>query len=458
MVIGGKMNTNIFREYDIRGIYPEDIDGHIAYKIGRSFASYIKNKEVMVAYDNRLSSLDLHFNLVKGLLDSGANVIDFALATSPIYYFYKHYLKIENGIMITASHNPRDYNGFKISFNIKGNACGKEIADFKDFTLKEQFDDKKGTYNSYRDNDVAYLEKIKDSINLGNRRLKVVFDPGNGTSAIIIKSVVQMFNIDPIYINDGSNGSFPNHHPDPCVPENMVELGNTVRENHCDLGIGIDGDADRVGVVDENGDFIPIDLIMIIIYKYLYPNMKNKKAIMDVKCSKALLDEMERIGLDCEICRTGAVYLRQKITDENLDFGGEFSGHLCFKDKFIGTDDGIYAALRIIEILSNSNESMSSLVKKIPKYVATPEIKIEVKEEQKDILLQKVKDYLDSKKIKYLTVDGIRINYEDGFTLIRKSNTGPHITVRFEKKTENDLNKEKEEFLNLIKKISLELN
>ena len=451
------MKKFIFREYDIRAIYPDDLNNEDAYIIGKSFASYIDDKKVIIGHDNRLSSEEVNKNLIEGLLSSGANVIDLGLCTTPIYYYYKKLLNIKNGIMITASHNPKEYNGFKISFSYKGNACGKEIFDFKDFTLKGNFINEKGTYKKYNDNFNSYINKIKESINLGNKKIKVVFDPGNGTGAIILNKILQEFDIEYKIINGESDGNFPNHHPDPSVEENMEMLKKEVLNGGYDIGIGIDGDADRVGVIDNKGNFIPIDNVMITIYKYLNPNLKNRHAIMDVKCSKAVIDEMEKLNIPCEVYRTGNSYMNLKINEEKLDFGGEFSGHLWFLDKWIGTDDGIYNGLRIIEMLSKSNETFSQMVEKIPKYYHTPEIKIEVKEENKSLIIDKLKEYLDNKNIKYNAIDGIRIDYEDGFTLIRQSNTGPVLTVRFERKNINDLEKEKEKYLELIKKISLEL-
>lgn len=453
------MNKNIFREYDLRGIYPSDINEQTSLTIGQSFASYTNGELVIIGHDNRLSSPSLAQYLIKGLLEYGASVIDLGLCTTPMYYAIKKMLGIKNGIMITASHNPKEYNGFKISFSHIGNAFGKTIEEFRDYTLKRNFiKTKPGTYQKFNDTELIYLELIKKGIKLGNRKINVVVDPGNGTSSIIIKKALELFDINYKLINEISDGNFPNHHPDPCVPENMVELGNLVKSLGYDLGIGIDGDGDRVGIVDENGILIPIDKILIIMYKYMFPTLKKKQAIMDVKCSKAVIDEMQKIGLPLEVYRTGASYQNNRINELNLDFGGEFSGHLWFTDRWLGFDDGIYSGLRIIEMLSNINESLSTLTKQIPHYFNTPEIKLEVKEEHKDIIIQKVKAYCNQKGIKYNDIDGVRIDYGDGFALIRKSNTGPNLTLRFEKKSENELELIKNEFIELIKKISLELN
>lgn len=447
------MNEEIFREYDIRGIVPKDINDTTSYIIGKAFASYISDKKVIIGHDNRLSSNNISNNLVKGLLECGANITDLGLCTTPMYYAMKKHLNIQNGIMITASHNPKEYNGFKISFDIIGNAYGKMITDFKDFTLKGNFKKGIGSYKKISSEEY-YLNLIKNSIHLGNQKIKVVVDTGNGTGSIIIKKVLDLFsNIEYKLINEISDGSFPNHHPDPCEPENMIELGNTVKSLGYDLGIGIDGDADRVGVVDENGLFVPADKVMIILYKYLHKNFKVRKAIMDVKCSKALIDETKKLNLPLEIYRTGNSYMNKRIHELKLDFGGEFSGHLWFLDKWPGFDDGIYAGLRIIELLSKENISIAKEVDKMPKYYNTPEIKIPVADNKKDDVVNKVKLYLDNKKIKYNDIDGIRVDFPDGFMLIRKSNTGPNLTVRFEKQNKEELEKIKNEYLELIDKI-----
>lgn len=447
------MNKEMFREYDLRGIVPTDINEEVSYTIGMAFASYIKNKKVIIGHDNRLSSDNISDNLVKGLLKCGAHIIDLGLCTTPMYYAMKKYLNIENGIMITASHNPKEYNGFKISFDMIGNAYGKMIEDFRDFTFAGNFTYKEGSYEKISC-EKYYLDLIKNSISLGNRKIKVVFDTGNGTGSVIVKKVLDLFpEIEYKLINEVSDGNFPNHHPDPCVKENMIELGNTVKSLGYDFGVGIDGDADRAGFVDENGKLVEIDKIMIVFYKYLHQNFKDKKAIMDVKCSKALIDEMKRLNLPLEIYRTGSSYMNSKINLDKYDFGGEFSGHLWFLDKWPGFDDGIYAGLRMVELMSKKNISIAKEVEKMPKYYSTPEIKIPVEESKKEYIIDEVKKHLDNKEIKYNDIDGVRVDFPDGFMLIRKSNTGPNLTVRFEKQNEEELKKIKNKYLDLIDKI-----
>lgn len=444
------INDKIFREYDIRGIYGVDLDFDKAYMIGKSFGTYIDEKKVIVGHDNRLSSPELNEGLIKGLLETGINVIDLGLVTTPMYYYAKKKLKIKNGIMITASHNPKEYNGFKISFDIMGNAYGKYIYDFRDFVKKQIYTEGLGILEHYNIKE-EYLNKVKNSVNLGDKKIKCVFDCGNGTGSIIIKDIVSMFNIDAIFINCDSDGNFPNHHPDPSVEENMEQLKKKVIETKSDLGIGIDGDADRVGFVLNTGKYITIDLAMIIYYRNL--KLKEKKALYDVKCSRSLIDELEKLGFTHEMYRTGNSYMNMKINTDNYEFAGEYSGHLWFKDKWLGFDDGIYAGLRMIELLSLSDKTISEHLENINKYYSTNEIKIPVTDENKFKIVDKVKEYSISKGYKIITIDGVRVEMPNSWALIRCSNTGPNLTVRYEATTEEELHRIENEFNNLINKL-----
>jgi len=447
-----KINENIFREYDVRGIYGSDLDQDVAYTFGRSFATYIRkmgNTEVIVGHDNRESSPELSEGLIKGLMESGASVTDLGLVTTPMYYFAKKKYKIETGIMITASHNPREYNGFKISFNSSGNACGKEITDFRDFTNQLNFITERG-HLSFLDIHDEYLSEICKSVDLGSRKVKVVFDCGNGTGSIIVKDILDMFNVEYDLLYCDSDPTFPNHHPDPCVAKNMVDLGKRVKELGYDLGIGIDGDADRVGLVDSEGNIIPSDMIMLIVYRSIFNHMKNKKAVYDVKCSKTLIDGLKDLGLTCEMARTGNSYMNLKINNEDFDFGGEYSGHLWFRDKWMGFDDGIYAGLRLIEILSKTDKKISDLLDNTNKYYTTEELKFSVPDDIKFNVVEEVKEYCIKNNYKIITVDGVRCEFDDSWSLVRASNTGPNITARFEAKTKDRLDSIQKEFTDLL--------
>lgn len=451
------INKNIFREYDLRGIYPTEIDANDAYTIGRSFGTYIKQfneTETLIGHDNRHSSPELSEALIKGIRESGMNVIDLGLVTTPMYYAAKKIYKINTGIMVTASHNPKEYNGFKISFSKIGNAYGKLITDFRDFTSKLEFDEGNGSLEK-RNIKELYLEQIKNSINL-NKKIKVVIDCGNGTGSVIIKDVLEKLGIEyyPLYCD--SDADFPNHHPDPSVHDNQIDLAKKVVELGYDFGFGVDGDADRVGIVDEKGNILTSDIYMIIMYRYLNKQLKNRKALFDVKCSRALIDELKKIDIEPVMYRTGASYTNMMMQEGNFDFGGEFSGHLFFRDKYPGFDDGIYAGLRILEILSNTDKKLSELYENINKYYSTEELRASVTDENKFEIVDKIKEYCNEKNYKVIDIDGARIEFEDGWALVRASNTGPNLTVRFEATTQSRAEELQKEFQDLIEKLSNE--
>ena len=455
MELKQNINKNIFREYDLRGIYNREIDINDAYTIGRSFGTYIKQfneTKTIVGYDNRHSSPELAQALIKGIIESGTNVINLGLVTTPMYYCAKKIYNINTGIMVTASHNPKEYNGFKISFSSIGNAYGKLITDFRDFTQKLNFDTGTGSCEEKNiKND--YIKLICENIKL-DKKIKVVVDCGNGTGAVIIKDILDKLNVEyyPLYCE--SNGDFPNHHPDPSVKENQKELAKKVVELGYDFGFGVDGDADRVGIVDEKGNIIPSDLYMIIMYRYLNNNLKTRKALFDVKCSRTLIDELKKLNIEPVMYRTGASYTNMKMQEGNFDFGGEYSGHLFFRDKFLGFDDGIYAGLRILEILSNSEKKLSEFLENINTYYSTDELKATVTDENKFEIVEKIKQYCISKNYKIIDIDGVRIEFEDSWALVRASNTGPNLTIRFEAKTKERLEELNNEFKNLIKSLT----
>ncbi len=454
MKIVNNINKELFREYDLRGIFGKDINEDVSYTIGRSFGTYIKKmgeEKTIIGHDNRESGADITNALIKGILDSGINVINLGLVTTPMYYYGRIKYNLNTGIMVTASHNPKEYNGFKIAFDKKSNAYGKMIYDFRDFTNNCNFDNGNGILENV-DITNDYINLLTSSINLGNKKVKAVFDCGNGTASIIIKKILDKLNIEYTLLYCDSDPNFPNHIPDPCVHSNMKDLQNKVCKLKYDIGIGIDGDGDRVGIVDELGNIISIDIFMAIIYRNILPNMKTKKALFDVKCSRTLTDELDKLGLEKVMNRTGNSYAKKEMEDGNFDFGGEYSGHVFFKDKFPGFDDGIYAALRMIEILSNNDKPLSSFLDGLNKYYSTEEYRIDVGEEHKFEIADEVKNYAINKGYKVITIDGVRVEFEDGWALIRASNTGPIISARFEAKTKSRLDTIENEFMNILKK------
>ena len=447
------MKDTIFKAYDIRGTYPSEINEEIAYTIGQSYGSYLQEKlnkkKCVIGHDNRLSSPSITKSLTQGLLASGINVIDYGLITTPMHYYSRYYEKTY-GIMVTASHNPKDDNGFKFSFDELANARGEMIEEFKKYTFQGQFLEghKK---NKKRDIHQAYYNYLTDNIFMGSKTIKAVFDPGNGVSATVIKEINSLFpNIDPIYICDESDGTFPNHHPDPAVEDNMAMLKEKVLETKADIGIAYDGDGDRIGIIDEKGRFIMADKYMIVAIRDIINKVQNKTFLCDVKCSKSFIDEVEKLGGKVYMCRTGTSFTEATTKEKNIPLGGELSGHIFFNDRGPEVCSAILAGLRFIEILSKTNKTFSELLEGITTYYSTPEIKIPCDNEKKFKIVEQVKEYVKEKKYTYTDIDGVRITFDDSWVLIRASNTGPNLTLRFEATKENILQQKQKEFTDLV--------
>ena len=294
---------------------------------------------------------------------------------------------------------------------------------------------------------------IHNHIDMGNNKLKVVYDCGNGTTAVVASEIFKnTSNIEYIPLFAESDGTFPNHHPDPAVEDNLKTLKEKVLEVKADCGIAFDGDGDRVGVIDNNGNYIPIDKFMIIIWRDIYNKVTKKEGFFDVKCSKALKDELTKLGIKPVETRTGNSYTKKISAENDYPFGGEMSGHLYFRDRFIGNDDGIYAGMRLIEVLSHTDKPLNRLLDSINKYYSTEEIKIKSADDKKFIVIDKIKDYCKERGYEILTIDGVKVKYPDGFALVRASNTGPNITMRFEATTEKRLEELQREFTEVVNK------
>ena len=445
------MKEEIFREYDIRGVYPTDINEETAYTIGKSYGSILQEKygqsTCVVSHDNRLSSEPLSQNLIKGILDSGCNVIDYGLSTTPMNY-YARYLNNLYGIMVTASHNPKDDNGFKFSFDHLANARGEQIKDFKEYTLAGKFKSGLGTLQN-GSLKAQYLDYMKKGINLGPKRIKAVIDCGNGVTCSVARSIFQQFNIDYTIINEENDGTFPNHHPDPAVKENMKQLQQAVLDYKADIGVAYDGDGDRIGFVKNDGTLMSTEEFMIIIIRDIINKVDNKTFLYDVKCSKALEDEIIKLGGTPFMYRTGASYTEAKVKEDSLAFGGELSGHVFFRDKVADMGSGIYASLRMIEILSNTEKNAVQLCEGINKYYATEETKIPTSDSTKFLVIEQIKDFCKKQNFQINDIDGIRLTFKTGWVLMRASNTGPNLIFRAEADNEADL-KQLETYFNEV--------
>ena len=448
------LDKNIFRGYDIRGVYPTNIDEDTAYTFGLGFGTHIQRigkKKCVVGHDNRLSSPSLYEAVIKGILDTGVDVVRLGLCTTPMYYYACIKMEIPSGAMITASHNPKDDNGIKFAFDEKGNCKGQEIQDFLAEILEGNFIKGEGSISDY-DIEPEYIELYKSNLHFGDRKLKVVLDPANGTTSDFCRKIYELFPMDLTIINEESDGNFPNHHPDPCVESNLEQLKAKVLEEHADIGISFDGDGDRLGVVSPKGEFIPTDIYMIVIVRDIINKVNKKEFLCDVKCSKTFTDAVEAIGGKIVTYRTGNSYTRMASAKGDYPLSGELSGHVYFRDKWPGYDDGIYAGMRLIEMLSNTDRPLSSYLENLEHYYSTPEIKVQVDDAKKFMIVDKIKNYCDSKNYNYITIDGVKVKFSDGFALVRASNTGPNITMRFESKDENKLNMIQKEFTNELEK------
>ena len=443
---------NIFRGYDIRGIYPTEVNAEVAELVGKGFATLMKQNgqtQIILGHDNRKSYDVLEKAMIEGITSTGLNVIRIGHCVTPMTYFARELLGIKPSIMITASHNPKEYNGFKICGLGADSIYGDEIQDLRVFIEKGEFavaEQKGKVIEKYIRED--YVNYIVNKVKLGERKLKVAIDCGSGVGSLFAEEVFTKLGVEVVPTCCISDGDFPIHHPDPSQEANMLDFEKFVVENKCDIGLAVDGDADRVGFVLNNGEYITIDLAMIIYYRNL--KLKEKRALYDVKCSRCLIDELDKLGFTHEMYRTGNSYMNMKINTENYEFAGEYSGHLWFKDKWLGFDDGIYAGLRMIEILSLSDKTISEHLENINKYYSTNEIKIAVTDENKFKIVDEVKKYSISKEYKIVTIDGVRVEMPNSWALIRCSNTGPNLTVRYEATTKEELIRIENEFNTII--------
>lgn len=424
-----KICKDVFKKYDIRGLYKEEITDELAFLIGKAFAKMAKTT-VIVGYDSRTSSENLRDNLIKGLVESGINVIDIGLVTTPMLYYAREYLKEPFAIMITASHLSNKYNGFKLC-DEDGNMFDNKINDLLNIILNNDFIDGLGSIKQFSiTND--YSNMILEKIKLGPKKLKVVVDCGNGTTSTINPQIISDLGCDVIPLYCELNPLFPNHIPDPSISTNMLALSKKVLEENADLGIAFDSDGDRIGVVDENGKYIKSDILMIMIWKSIARICKNKIAAFDVTCSNSLKDYLTKLHLKPVFTKCGHSYMKNYLKLNDCDFAGESSGHFYFNDEFYGYDDALYAAGRILRILSYSDYSISKYFNDVPSYYSTDTKYIDFNKNNYDYIIEKIFNYAKSKGYECITIDGIRICFSHGFALVRKSNTTNSLCLRFE--------------------------
>lgn len=440
------ISKNIFRGYDIRGIYPTEIDENVAEIVGKGFGTLMRkagNTDMIVGRDVRLSSDTLYQALVNGIISTGMNVVDIGKCMTPMSYFAREILHIKPSIMITASHNPKEYNGFKMCAMGRDTIFGQEIQDFRVFLEKEEFytAEEKGNIKHVAIRD-TYLNYISERVKLGNRKLRVAVDCGSGAAGIYAREFFEKLGIQDLYMEcEEPDGNFPIHHPDPSQEKNMLDFEKFIVDNKCDIGIAFDGDADRIICFDENGKIILGDEFMIIIWRDLIQKYPGADAILDVKCTQSLYEELEKIGAKPRFVKVGSSFIKDEIRDCNLIFAGEYAGHIYFNDEYFGFDDSFYSAARILKILSTSDKKMSELLAGITKYIGTPEKLVKVNDETKFEIVEKCKKEFQEKGYKVIDVDGARVIYDYGWGLVRASNTGPNLTIKAEADSKENVKK-----------------
>ena len=440
------IEKNIFKAYDIRGIVGESLDLESVENIGRSVGSEAisqKQSTICVGYDGRLSSPDLCKALIKGLLSTGIKVVEIGLVTTPMLYFSTHLLETNTGIMITGSHNPPDYNGFKIM--IAGETISSEkIQSLYQRIINNQF--LTGIGSSTRaDIQNQYLTAIYKDIKV-KRPIKITIDCGNGAGGICAEELYKGLGAEVTALYCDVDGNFPNHHPDPSNPDNLIDLQNNLASTDSEIGLAFDGDADRLGVVTKSGEIIYPDRQLLLFAESVLKDHPGATVIFDVKSTKHLFKWIEDKGGIPLIWKTGHSLIKKKMKEVNAVLAGEMSGHTFFNDKWYGFDDGLYAGARLLEILSNFDDP-SAILEALPKSVSTPELNIKLEEgEQHKIIQQLQEEALFSDALNIIKIDGLRVEYANGFGLMRASNTTPVIVLRFEAESSTDLNKIQKDF------------
>ena len=433
------MNPVIFREYDIRGIAGRDMDTDDAILIGKGIASYLRLRgrtKVVVGQDCRTTSQDYARHLVEGLRSAGCDVIDIGVCPSPVLYFAIQHLKQGGGVMVTASHNPAEYNGFKICID-SDSVHGDGLQEIRRLIENQQFQQGKGMLERANVID-AYHDLIKSQIHL-QPGLKVAVDAGNGTAGVVAVPLLKALGCEVHDIYCDMDGSFPNHPADPTVAAHLVDLIKLVKTEGLDLGIGFDGDGDRIGVVDGDGNIIYGDKLMIIFSREILSRKPGATFISEVKCSQTLYDDIEKNGGRAIMWRTGHSLIKQKMKEVKAALAGEMSGHMFFADRYLGYDDATYAACRLLEILSHTQKTISALLSDVPQTFTTPEIRVDCPDAVKFDVVKKIMAIFKA-RYDVIDIDGVRVLFDDGWGLVRASNTQPALVLRFEALTEARLN------------------
>lgn len=425
------LKPTIFREYDIRGVAETELQSPDIVQLGRALGTLLQRKSgprINLGRDCRLSSPRLHDALLEGLLASGCDVTDVGVAPTPLLYFSAVHLKADGAIMITGSHNPAEFNGFKTVCG-SGTLHGETIQEVRRLIEAGDFASGAGSHKTVDVSD-AYLDAVAPQFQFA-RRIKVVADAGNGTAGPVLHRLLERLNCDVTELFFDMDGHFPNHHPDPTMPANLKHLQDAVKAHQADLGLAFDGDSDRIGAVDEKGEVIYGDMLLLIYGREILTRKPGATFIGEVKCSQLLYDELARLGGNPIMYKTGHSLIKAKMKEEHAELAGEMSGHMFFADRYLGYDDALYAACRLMEIVARSGKPLSAQLAGFPKMVSTPEIRIDCPDETKFHVVAHVAAQF-KKTHEVIDVDGVRVLFGDGWGLLRASNTQPVLVMRFE--------------------------
>lgn len=425
------LKQTIFREYDIRGIADEELLSPDVEQLGRAIGSNLLRQggtRLNVGRDVRLSSDRLSEALVKGILATGCEVVDVGVVPTPLLYYSVQHLKADGGVMITGSHNPAEYNGFKVVVGAS-TIHGDAIQQLFRIIDKGEFASGAGKYSKF-DIESPYVNEIASQFQW-DRRLRVVIDAGNGTAGPAMHRLLEKLNVEVRELYFEMDGRFPNHHPDPTVVKNLADLVAGVRDFKADLGIAFDGDADRIGAVDEQGNVVWGDYLLLIYAREILSRKPGATFIGEVKCSQVMYDELEKLGGRPIMYKTGHSLIKAKMKEEKAELAGEMSGHMFFKDRYFGFDDALYAACRLMEIVANSGQPLSAQTAGLPMMVSTPELRVDTTDEAKFAVVARVLDHY-RKTHRVVEVDGARVIFPEGWGLVRASNTQPVLVMRFE--------------------------
>ena len=433
------MNHEMFREYDIRGIAGQDMTEEDVLLIGKGIGTFlIRNgaRAITVGRDCRTSSDDYARQLIDGLRATGCNVTDIGVCPTPVLYFSIQHLQMEGGVMVTASHNPGEYNGFKMCLGL-GSIHGRQIQEILEIIKAADFADGAGDLAG-ADVIPPYTDFVTNNIQI-SRPLKVGVDAGNGTAGVVAVPILKKLGCEVHDLYCDMDGTFPNHEADPTVLKNMHDLIDLVRTEKLDIGIGYDGDGDRIGIVDENGDIIYGDKLLILFAREILTRKPGATFISEVKCSQTMYDDIEKHGGRAIMWKTGHSLIKKKMKEEQAELAGEMSGHMFFADRYFGFDDATYASCRLLEILADSGSPLSTRLADVPRTVNTPEIRVECPDNVKFKVVAAVTEHF-RQEYDVIDIDGVRVLFEDGWGLVRASNTQPALVLRFEALTETRLN------------------